>query len=116
MLELSLLWHLTPYIEYGMLRHMKAVLAFHDKQVLADGALVELKIWQVAAPVPGSAHRLKYSLFYGLGGRRIVGYDNERGKGDHRHIDGKQERYEFKTVELLIADFLDDVRRSRGEE
>jgi hypothetical protein len=65
--------------------------------------------------VVGSAHKLKYSLFYGANGKRLVGYDNERGKGDHRHIEDGQERYGFKTVELLMADFLADVRRLRGE-
>ncbi len=94
---------------------MKAVLAFHDKQVLPDGAIVEMKIWEVATPVVGSAHKLKYSLFYGANGKRLVGYDNERGKGDHRHIEDRQERYVFKTVERLMADFLADVRRLRGE-
>ena len=94
---------------------MKAVLAFHDKQVLPDGAIVEMKIWKVATPAAGGTHKVKYSLFYGAGGKRLVGYDNERGKGDHRHIEDRQERYVFKTVELLIADFLADVRGLRGE-
>jgi hypothetical protein len=94
---------------------MAAVLAFHDKQVLPDGAIVEMKIWQVAAPVRGSRHMLKYSLFYGVAGKRLVGYDNESGKGDHRHIRGEQERYTFVSVEKLIADFLADVRSLRGE-
>ena len=94
---------------------MKAVLAFHDKQVLPDGAIVEMKIWQVATPVLGSNHRLKYSLYYGMGGQRLVGYDNERGKGDHRHVEGSQQVYGFKTVERLITDFLADVRNLRGE-
>ncbi len=94
---------------------MKAVLAFHDKQVLLDGAIVEMKIWHVATPVLGSAHKLKYSLHYGLGGQRLVGYDNERGKGDHRHLEGSQRHYVFTTVERLIADFLTDVRDLRGE-
>jgi len=94
---------------------MKAVLAFHDKQVLPDGAIVEMKIWEVASPVVGSAHKLKYSLFYGADGKRLVGYDNERGKGGHRHIEDRQKRYVFKTVELLMADFLADMRRLRGE-
>jgi hypothetical protein len=97
------------------MRHMAAVLAFHDKQVLPDGAIVEMKIWQVAAPVRGSTHTLKYSLFYGAAGKRLVGYDNESGKGDHRHIRGEQERYAFVSVEKLIADFLADVRSLRGE-
>jgi hypothetical protein len=94
---------------------MKAVLAFHDKQVLPDDAIVEMTIWEVARPVVGSAHKPKYSLFYGAKGKRLVGYDNERGKDDHRHIEDREERYVFKTVELLMADFLTDVRRLRGE-
>ena len=98
-----------------MMRHMKAVLAYYDKQVLPDGTVVELKIWEVPKPVAGSPHRLKYSLFYGREGKRLVGYDNERGKGDHRHVRGKEERYAFTSVERLIEDFLADVRRMRGK-
>ena len=94
---------------------MSALLAYHDKQVLSDGTLVEMKIWAVPQPVPGSRHTLKYSLFYGRDGERLVGYDNERGKGDHRHVAGRQEPYVFTTVEPLIEDFKADVRRVRGE-
>lgn len=94
---------------------MKAALAHYDKQVLPDGSIVEMKIWQLAKPVRGSTHRLKYSLFYGYPGKRLVGYDNEPGKGDHRHIDGKEEEYVFSTVEKLMMDFLADVRRLRGD-
>jgi len=62
-----------------------------------------------------SKHRLKYSLFYGWPGRRLVDYDNERGKGDHRHVQGTEAAYAFSTPEQLIEDFMADVRRSRGE-
>ena len=94
---------------------MQARLAFHDKQVLPDGSIVEMKIWEVPQPVPGSKHRLKYSLFYGRPGQRLVGYDNERGRGDHRHLGDKQESYSFSTPERLVEDLLADVRRLRGE-
>ncbi len=100
---------------YGIIRHMKATLAFHDKQVLPDGSIVEMKIWEVPHPVPGSGHGLKYSLFYGRPGERLIGYDNESGKGDQRHLQGKEEPYSFTTPERLIEDFLADVRRLRGE-
>ncbi len=66
------------------------------------------------APVPPSIHGLKYSLFYGWPGVREVGYDNERGKGDHRHFQGTEAAYKFVSVEQLIADFWLDVRRLRG--
>ncbi|HRP95628.1 MAG TPA: DUF6516 family protein [Rhodocyclaceae bacterium] len=104
-----------PRSLYGTIRHMKARRAFHDRAEFPDGAIVEMTIWEVPEPVPGSMHSLKYSLFYGYPGARVVGYDNERGKGDHRHIDSREEPYEFSTVEALMADFLSDVRRARGE-
>jgi hypothetical protein len=53
-------------------------------------------------------------LFYGYPGRSLVGYDNERAKGDHRHRDDQELPYAFVSVEQLVADFLDDVRRIRG--
>jgi len=95
--------------------HVQAKRVFYDHAEFPDGAIVEMTIWDVPKPVSGSAHRLKYSLFYGYPGRRIVGYDNERGKGDHRHLDNKEEPYRFSSVEALMADFLADVRRARGE-
>lgn len=88
---------------------MAATLLFRDKRTLASGAIVEMRIWQVPAPVPPSLHLLKYSLFYGRNGQRLVGYDNERGKGDHRHIGERELSYRFTSVEQLIADFLADV-------
>jgi hypothetical protein len=43
-----------------------------------------------------------------------VGYDNERGKGDHRHYGDQEEVYVFTDVGTLVADFLKDVIRVRG--
>jgi Family of unknown function (DUF6516) len=68
-----------------------------------------------ANPCHGSDHHLKYSLFYGRPGQRLVGYDNERGKGDHRHLGDAEEPYIFTTSEALIEDFLADVEAVRGE-
>lgn len=67
------------------------------------------------SPNPERAHGLKYSLFYGRQGTRLVGYDNERGKGDHRHIGRREYSYRFVTIEKLVADFLADVAKARGE-
>ena len=94
---------------------MPATRIFHDKAIYPDdGAIVEMTIWEVPEPVPGSAHRLKYSLFYGYPGRRVISYDNERGKGDHRHFKGVETPYAFATVEQLMNDFWSDVRVLRG--
>ena len=54
------------------------------------------------------------TIFFGLDGQRIVGYDNERGKGDHKHLGEMEIRYRFVSVEKLVADFLADVERANG--
>jgi hypothetical protein len=93
---------------------MKAELLFHERIDYEDGAIVELVIWRVPVSVAPSTHGLKYSLFYGHAGLRDVGYDNERGKGDHRHFRGAETPYPFTTVEQLVADFWSDVLALRG--
>ncbi|MFN7882764.1 MAG: DUF6516 family protein [bacterium] len=93
---------------------MKARRIFHDKAVLADGSIVEMTIWQLPKASPERPHALKYSLYYGRDGQRIVGYDNERGKGDHKHLGDKETRYRFVSVEKLVADFLSDVNKAKG--
>ncbi len=92
-----------------------AELIFYERVDYEDGAIVEMKLWRVPVAVPPSTHAFKYSLFYGRPGIREVGYDNERGKGDHRHFRKAETAYRFATVEQLIADFWSDVRTLRGE-
>lgn len=87
----------------------------HRKRHYDDGSITELTLWLVPDSVRGSAHSFKYSLFYGTPRTRLVGYDNEPGKGDHRHYEDKEEAYEFTTPEQLIRDFLTDVRRMRRQ-
>lgn len=88
---------------------------FHQRIDFDDGAILEMVLWRVPRPVAPSAHDLKYSLFYGRPGVREVGYDNEGGKGDHRHFLGVETPYAFSTVERLFEDFRADVRSLRGE-
>jgi len=88
---------------------MAARLIFRDKRTFEDGSILEMRIWEVPEPVPPSAHRLKFSLFYGLPGQRLVAYDNERGKGDHRHVGDRELPYAFTDVRTLVSDFLADV-------
>ncbi|MEK7075072.1 MAG: DUF6516 family protein, partial [Patescibacteria group bacterium] len=42
---------------------------------------------------PPSEHPFKYRLAFVHDGKRIVGYDNERGKGDHKHLGKKEMPY-----------------------
>lgn len=58
---------------------------------------------------------MKYSLYCGRAGERLVGYDNERGKGDHKHMAGRELQYRFVSVEQLVADFLADIESVRRD-
>ena len=92
---------------------MSARQIIRDRRVFEDGCLIEIVIWQLSEPVPPTDHSFKYRLFYGRKGERIVGYDNERGKGDHRHYGGIEEPYTFSTIKQLLDDFERDVVKLR---
>ena len=93
---------------------MGAELMLRDKQVIA-GLIVEIVIWELSSPLPGCRHRFKYRLYCGrLDGTCLVRYDNERGKGDHKHLKGTEHPYEFENIRILIADFRKDVREEGG--
>ncbi|MEO8143142.1 MAG: DUF6516 family protein [Betaproteobacteria bacterium] len=93
---------------------MKARLLYEFKQRYDDGAIVEMVLWEVPDPVAGSAHRYKYRFFYGFPERRVVSYDNESGKGDHRHLGARESTYRFVSIDVLIEDFLVDVKKRRA--
>jgi hypothetical protein len=84
-----------------------------QKLNLDDGAIIQIKVWRLPVTTRVRPHGLKYSLFYGRPGERIVGYDNEIGKGDHRHYRDREEPYRFINYETLIRDFMNDVRKER---
>jgi hypothetical protein len=94
---------------------MKARLIFRDKVTFGDGSILEVVLWQLPEKTKEQPHGFKYRLQYGLPGRTLVRYDNEKGKGDHRHIQDREEPYEFKDVDTLQADFIRDVESIRGE-
>jgi hypothetical protein len=88
---------------------MKATPIARSKEVRDDGAIIEIVIWELPEPLPPCQHRYKYRLFYGLPGQDRVRYDNERGKGHHRHIAGLEAAYDFVSIERLLDDFERDV-------
>lgn len=96
------------------MQYMKARLLVRTKEVRDDGSIVEIVIWSVPQPVPPCSHAFKYSLFFGRPGVRLVGYDNELGKGDHRHFDGGESAYRFASLEQLLDDFARDVAAVEG--
>lgn len=92
---------------------MKARLITRFKNVTPEGAILEVVVWKVTAPVPPTAHGYKYSAVYVRDGIRVVGFDNERGKGDHCHLDGVEMPYTFVSVAQLIEDFIAAVAARR---
>ena len=94
---------------------MKAVLLLDQRDQLAENAFAEMRLWRVPEAVPGSAHDLKYALAYVVDGICVLRYDNEAGKGDHRHLGTVEMPYRFTTMAQLLADFWNDVDQWRPE-
>ncbi len=94
---------------------MKARLITHFKDVTPQGGVIELVVWRVPEPVSPSEHTFKYRAAYAIDGVRVVGFDNERGKGDHCHIRGVERRYAFVSVEQLVEDFIAAVDAARSK-
>jgi len=70
-------------------------------------------VWNVPEPVPPSSHRYRYRLVFIRDGRHVVGYDNERGKGDHKRLQGRQSNIKLVDIASLVRDFLADVEGNR---
>ena len=68
-------------------------------------------IWRLPGVDPERPHGLKYRLVYVKDGNRLVVYDNERGKGGHKHIGEEELVYAFQSVDQLLEDFWNDVKR-----
>jgi hypothetical protein len=90
---------------------MKAKLLVRRRVVLSERAFAEIVIWQVPRPLAGSRHSYKYRLAHVVDEVCVMRFDNEAGKGDHLHRGKAEERYDFSSVERLLADFFDEVER-----
>ena len=94
---------------------MKAQLLLKERHQLTADSFAELRVWRLPQSVRGSRHDLKYALAYVVGGVCVLRYDNEAGKGDHRHVGGVETAYAFTTPVKLMADFWNDVDQWRPE-
>ncbi len=95
--------------------NMKAALLLHERHQVKAKAFVELKVWRVSRSVKGLRHKYKYSLAYIVQGECVRRYNNEAGKGDHKHTGLVESSYRFTTPEQLLADFWSDVDEWRDE-
>ena len=93
---------------------MKAELLMRERRVLAAG-FGEVVVWRVPAPLGGSIHDFKYRLAYIIDGVCVLRFDNEAGKGDHRHTPKRELPYAFESPEKLVEDFLREARRIHRE-
>lgn len=94
---------------------MKASPLFKRRVVVSENAFAEIVVWQLPRPIAGSAHAFKYRLAFIVDGVCLLRYDNEAGKGDHRHRGDVEEAYAFLSPRQLVADFMNDVRRWQDE-
>jgi hypothetical protein len=67
-------------------------------------------VWQLPNPSAGSPHSYKYRLAFVVDDVCVVRFDNEAGKGDHKHVDGAETPYLFTSPAVLIDDFLSAIQ------
>lgn len=92
-----------------------AALVINRKITLDDGSIIQAVIWTLPIPLKGSPHRYKYRLYYGRNGECIVRFDNEQGKGDHKHIMGEEAPYIFTDIPKLLEDFRNEIEHVGGK-
>lgn len=94
---------------------MDATSILNIKREFANGAILQIVIWQIPNPTAERSHGYKYRLNYSLAdGSTLVRYDNETGKADHKHIRDIEQPYKFSTIQQLLADFDADVLDNGG--
>ena len=87
-----------------------------ERHTFPDGrSFAEIVIWKVPVAVKGSEHGYKYHLAFVVEEVCVVRYDNERGKGGHRHYGDIKESYRFKDIDTLLADFREGIARWQNE-
>lgn len=88
---------------------MPARLLLRERRVVGGGRFADRVIWQLPSRVPRSRHRLKFRLAFVVDEVRVLRFDNEAGKGDHKHIGAEQAPYAFSTLEQLVTEFLNEI-------
>lgn len=92
---------------------MAAAVLLRERLVLTETAFVETVVWRLPRPQPGCRHEFKYRLALISERICVLRYDNETGKGDHRHAGKREAAYLFTSLEALQRDFWADVEAWR---
>ena len=93
---------------------MDAELLMRERVPIDENSFAELVIWRVPQSLVGSPHNFKYRLAFVIDGVCVLRYDNETGKGDHRHVGTAETGYTFIDIDQLLADFWADVDQWEG--
>jgi len=88
---------------------MNARLMLNQRHILSENVFVEMVVWLLSSPLSGSRHGFKYRLALVVDGDCVLRYDNEAGKGDHKHIGDDEIPYVFISPKALLDDFWNDV-------
>ena len=94
---------------------MKAKSLLKERRILSDTSFLDLVVWHVPQPVTGSSHHFKYRLAFVVDDVCVIRYDNEAGKGNHKHLAEVEVPYPFPGLRQLVDDFLNDVENWRQE-
>ena len=89
--------------------NMNAELMLNERHIVSENAFVEMVVWVVTEPVSGSHHSFRYRLAFVVDGCCVLRYDNEAGKGDHKHVGEDEIPYFYTTSQALLNDFWNDV-------
>jgi hypothetical protein len=96
-------------------RTMKATLIHKRRFFYSPDAFAESVIWRLPTTSTAVMHTYKYRLAYVVNGKCVLRYDNETGKGDHRHYGSVEQPYYYRSIQQLMADFEADIKRWNNE-
>jgi hypothetical protein len=89
--------YLTTPKRVVIISNMKAVLLLKERLSQSENSFAELDLCRVPAPMAGSDHVFKYRLAFVVDGVCVLRYDNEAGKGDHKHVGDVETAYTFES-------------------
>ncbi len=94
---------------------MASRLILKERLILADDLFAELVVWEVDPPVRASPHSYKYRLALIKRGNCVLRYDNEAGKGDHRHGPEGETTLTFAGLESVLDAFFAELDAWRAK-